>query len=456
VRPDEGSGVVAGHDVARAPERVRHAIGIVGQKHGVDPDATGRENLVLQGDLYGLPPREVRHRADELLARFGLSDAAKRLVRTYSGGMKRKLDVAMGLTNRPEVLFLDEGARALPAVLAALEGAGVAITPVQLMIWLLLFGALFKRVVEIPGFHEGSYIEFLTPGIVVMSALFSAGWQGWAGSIGSTAALPRLAGLPARADRGRHRSALGLIATEHGCPTPSRLLAGSLVTVSDAAEEVRRMGARAYDQQGMEIAVGERAQLIRRVKLVSWLSLGWMTAEGAIGVTAGIAANSIALIGYGLDSAIEGIASLVVIWRFTGRRLHSDDAEERAQKVVAVTFFLLAPYIAVEAVHRLVTADAARASWVGIGLAVVSITLMPIFGRTKRSLGNRLASNATAGEGTQNLLCAYLSAAILVGLGANALLGLWWADPLVALVVAAVAVQAGMQTWRGEACDDCC
>jgi ABC-2 type transport system ATP-binding protein len=107
-RPDAGSAIVADHDVVRSPERVRAAIGVVGQRLGVDPDASGRENLVLQGDLYGLAPREVRWRTHELLARFGLADAARRLVRTYSGGMQRKLDVAMGLINRPQVLFLDE------------------------------------------------------------------------------------------------------------------------------------------------------------------------------------------------------------------------------------------------------------------------------------------------------------------------------------------------------------
>jgi divalent metal cation (Fe/Co/Zn/Cd) transporter len=205
------------------------------------------------------------------------------------------------------------------------------------------------------------------------------------------------------------------------------------------------------------IAIGhdEHAAFVRRVKLISWLSLVWMTAEGAIGVTAGIVANSIALIGYGLDSTIEGIASLVVIWRFTGDRIHSDDAERVAQKIVAITFFLLAPYIAVEAIHRLVTGDEAQVSWVGIALATVSIVLMPVFGRAKRRLGSRLHSDATAGEGTQNILCAYLSAAILIGLAANALLGFWWADPAVALVVAVVAVQAGLSTWRGQACDAC-
>jgi ABC-2 type transport system ATP-binding protein len=106
--PDEGRARVAGRDVAREPERVRRSIGVVGQKLGVDPEATGRENLVLQGDLHALPRRELRVRADELLARFGLTEAARRLVRTYSGGMQRRLDVAMGLMHRPAVMFLDE------------------------------------------------------------------------------------------------------------------------------------------------------------------------------------------------------------------------------------------------------------------------------------------------------------------------------------------------------------
>src|SRR5579884_484811 len=106
--PTAGRASVAGHDVVARPERVRAAIGVVGQKHGVDPEATGEENLRLQGDLYGIPPRELRRRTAELLERFGLEPVTKRLVRTYSGGMQRKLDVAVGLINRPRVLFLDE------------------------------------------------------------------------------------------------------------------------------------------------------------------------------------------------------------------------------------------------------------------------------------------------------------------------------------------------------------
>ncbi|HEY2073186.1 MAG TPA: ATP-binding cassette domain-containing protein [Gaiellaceae bacterium] len=106
--PTEGRAVVAGHDVVREPLKVRQAIGVVGQKHGVDPDATGRENLQLQGDFFGIPTKKLRARIAELLERFDLTDSGNRLVRTYSGGMQRKLDVAMGLINEPSVLFLDE------------------------------------------------------------------------------------------------------------------------------------------------------------------------------------------------------------------------------------------------------------------------------------------------------------------------------------------------------------
>lgn len=204
------------------------------------------------------------------------------------------------------------------------------------------------------------------------------------------------------------------------------------------------------------LAASERALLVRRVKTLSWLSLAWMTIEGVVGLTAGILANSIALIGYGLDSTIGGLGSLVIIWRFTGERTESEAAEQRARRIVGVTFFLLAPYIGAEAVRRLVAGDEAQGSWVGIGLAIVSVMLMPYFGRAKKRIGSELQSSATAGEGIQNILCGYLSLAILGGLAANALLGLAWADPLVAFVVALAALHGGVQTWRGKACVEAC
>lgn len=181
-----------------------------------------------------------------------------------------------------------------------------------------------------------------------------------------------------------------------------------------------------------------------------------MGAEGAIALTAGLLAGSIALIAFGIDSAVEGLASLVIVWRFTGRRLLSEHAEARAQKLVAIQFFLLAPYVAAQASHDLVASSRPETSWLGIGLTASSLVGMPVLGVTKRRLAARLGSPATRGEGTQNLLCASLSGAVLVGLLGNALLGLWWLDPAAALVVAAVAAREGMACWRGDACADSC
>ncbi|MFZ1154322.1 MAG: hypothetical protein WAN93_05395, partial [Solirubrobacteraceae bacterium] len=165
---------------------------------------------------------------------------------------------------------------------------------------------------------------------------------------------------------------------------------------------------------------GTRSQLIRRAKLLSWLSLAWMTVEGAVGVTVGLMAGSVALIGFGLDSVIEGAASVIVIWCFTGGRESSEAAEDRAQKLVGVSFFLLAPYIAVDATLALTNGAHAMTSWVGVALAIGSIMLMPLLGRAKASLGAQLGSSATAGEGAQNMLCAYMAAGVLLGLLANA------------------------------------
>jgi divalent metal cation (Fe/Co/Zn/Cd) transporter len=194
----------------------------------------------------------------------------------------------------------------------------------------------------------------------------------------------------------------------------------------------------------------------RKARWLSWLSLAWMGAEGVIALTAGILAGSIALVSFGLDSFIEGFASLVIVWRFTGRRLLSHAAEERAQKLVAIQFFLLAPYVGFEAVHKLLTGEQPETSWLGIALVTSSVIGMPFLGLAKRRLADQLGSVATRGEGTQNLLCAYLAAAVLVGLLGNALLGLWWLDPATALVVAAVAVKEGRESWRGEGCCASC
>ena len=196
----------------------------------------------------------------------------------------------------------------------------------------------------------------------------------------------------------------------------------------------------------------ERERLAARVRALSWFSLAWMGLEGGIAILAGVLAGSIALIGFGIDSAIEGFASLVIVWRFTGHRTFSDAAETRAQKLVAIQFFLLAPYVAFESVQALVTGERPEASWLGIGLASSSIVVMPYLGVAKQQLADRLGSAATKGEGRQNMLCAYLAGALLVGLLGNALLGASWLDPAVGLLIAGVAMKEGLEAWRGEGC----
>jgi divalent metal cation (Fe/Co/Zn/Cd) transporter len=194
------------------------------------------------------------------------------------------------------------------------------------------------------------------------------------------------------------------------------------------------------------------AALARRVKLLSWLSLGWMSVEGGVAIAAGIVASSIALVGFGLDSVIEGVASVIIIWRFTGTRVFSHAAEQRAQRLVAVQFFVLAPYVAFESVKSLVGGEHPDVSWVGIGLAVGSVIVMPALGIAKQRLADQIGSAATAGEGRQNMLCAYLAGALLIGLLGNAVAGAWWLDPAVGLLIAGVAVREGVEAWRGEGC----
>jgi divalent metal cation (Fe/Co/Zn/Cd) transporter len=193
-------------------------------------------------------------------------------------------------------------------------------------------------------------------------------------------------------------------------------------------------------------------RLARRAKVLAALTLVWLGIEGAIGVVAGLLAGSIALVAFGLDSAIEGLASVIVIWRFTGTRTISADAERRAQKWVAVSFFLLAPYVAAEAIETLIEGAPAETSWLGIGLTAGTLVLCPWLGRAKQRIGEKIGSRATYGEGTQTMLCAILAGAVLVGLTANTLFGVWWLDPAIALAISAICVREGQKARRGEQC----
>jgi divalent metal cation (Fe/Co/Zn/Cd) transporter len=204
------------------------------------------------------------------------------------------------------------------------------------------------------------------------------------------------------------------------------------------------------------ISPERQGQLVHRARSLAWLGIGWHVAEAAIAIGAGLAATSIALIGFGADSLVESVAGLIVVWRFAETRQDPERAERRAQRMIGVSFGAIGVYVAVEAVRALLVGTHPEASWVGIGLAAVTLVTMPLLAGAKAWVGGELHSSATVSEGRQNLLCAYLSAGLLVGLGANALLGWWWADPIAALAIAAVAAHEGREAWRGNACCDAC
>jgi len=190
----------------------------------------------------------------------------------------------------------------------------------------------------------------------------------------------------------------------------------------------------------------------RHARLLAWASLVWMLVEGLGGIVAGIQANSISVLTWAASSAVEGLASAIVIWRFTGSRTLSEQSEQHAQKWVAASFFLLAPYFLYEAIHRLITGTQAEAAAFAIALTASSVVLMPLLGWAKLRLGARLGSQATAGEGMQNLLCAGQALAALVAiLGAGA--GVAALDPLAAFVIGGIAIKEGIELWRGDECE---
>lgn len=193
-----------------------------------------------------------------------------------------------------------------------------------------------------------------------------------------------------------------------------------------------------------------RATLVRRARWLAAASVAYNTVEAVVALAAGTVAGSSALIGFGIDSVIEVTAGLVILWQF--RHELPESRERAAQRAIAISFFAFAAYITYEAGGALLSGERADESVVGILLAMSSIVVMPFLSIAQRRAGRELGSGAVHGGGTQNLLCTYLSAVLLVGLVLNAWLGWWWADPLAALAIAGIAVREGRQTWRGEGC----
>lgn len=191
----------------------------------------------------------------------------------------------------------------------------------------------------------------------------------------------------------------------------------------------------------------------RRAVRLAWATIGWNVVEAVVAIAAGAAAGSIALVGFGLDSTVEVMSAVVIVWQFQGL---AQDRERRALRLIAVSFFGLAAYIGVQAIVDLVNGSEPDASAVGIGLAIASLIVMPILARTKCGNGRAMGSITVVADSNQTKLCAFLSAILLGGLILNATVGWWWADPVAALAIAVLAAAEGRDAWRGETCDDCC
>jgi len=199
-------------------------------------------------------------------------------------------------------------------------------------------------------------------------------------------------------------------------------------------------------------AVGpdRRAVLVRRVRLLVAATITYNVVEAVVALTAGVAASSGALIGFGLDSVIEVASAAAVAWQFSGR--DPEARERRALKAIAISFFALAIYVTGEAVGTFFTGVAPETSRTGIVLTAISLAVMPALSAAQRRAGRELGSVSAVADSRQTLLCTYLSAVLLTGLLLNALFGWWWADPVVALAIAGVALKEGRTAWRGQHC----
>lgn len=202
-----------------------------------------------------------------------------------------------------------------------------------------------------------------------------------------------------------------------------------------------------------------RAESLERGLRLEFLTVGWNVFEGLVAIGAGLVSGSVALVGFGLDSLVETVSGLILIWRL---RVERDGAaeervervEQRAERLVGVTFLVLASYVGFEAARSLLSAEAPEASPVGIVLTAVSLGLMLWLARAKRQVGEALGSRALIADSEQTRACWILSAVTLTGLVANALLGWWWADPAAALVIVVFLVREGLEALRGEEHDD--
>lgn len=205
--------------------------------------------------------------------------------------------------------------------------------------------------------------------------------------------------------------------------------------------------------------MNDRTAHLKKASRLEYLTVGWNVVEGVIAVSAALAAGSVALLGFGLDSFVESTSGLILLWRLSKERRSTDACAEdierldrRAHRLVGVTLFLLGAYIAIDSAMALWNGERPEVSIVGLGLVSVSIVVMRWLARAKAQAARELGSRALEADSFQTLACWWLSIVTLVGLGLNAALGWWWADPVAALGVAALVVREGREAWRGEAC----
>ncbi|WP_425564585.1 cation transporter [Planotetraspora silvatica] len=213
---------------------------------------------------------------------------------------------------------------------------------------------------------------------------------------------------------------------------------------------LRRREAVAMTAASIGPSPARRLALARRIRLLVAATITYNVAEAAVALTAGTAASSAALVGFGLDSTIEVASALAVAWQFSGA--DHERREQAALRIIALSFFALAAYVSFDAVRALLGAGEAGHSTTGMVLAALSLVVMPVLSRAQRLAGRELGSASAVADSKQTLLCTYLSAVLLVGLALNSLFGWSWADPVAALVIAAVAVKEGREAWRGDAC----
>lgn len=197
-------------------------------------------------------------------------------------------------------------------------------------------------------------------------------------------------------------------------------------------------------------------RLRRRGLLLAGATIAWNAIEAAVAIVAGIAAGSIALVGFGFDSIVEVLSAGVVVWQFRGelRDGHDEERERRALRLIGGSFFVLAGYVLVESGRDLLTDSEPSESPTGIVLAAVSLVVMPALAWAKRRTAAQLGSPTLRADAAETLLCAWLSATLLAGLVLNATLGWWWADPLAAIGIAVLAAREGLEAWRGDHCGD--